>query len=66
MKPECIECGDPFNPRRLALGYYTCLECGDAAASKQTAIKARRTAPAYTKGAYMYITSPKAAKDIGK
>ena len=66
MKPECIECGDYFSPRRFDLGYYTCLECGDAAASKQIAIKARRTAPAYNKGAYMYITSRKMTKDIGK
>jgi ribosomal protein L37AE/L43A len=66
MKPECIECGDPFNPRRLALGYYTCLECGAQAASHETKMKARRTAPAYNKGAYMYITSRKMTKEIGK
>ena len=29
MKPECVECGEQYNPRRLALGYHTCLECGD-------------------------------------
>ena len=29
---ECIECGEEYNPRRLALGYHTCLECGDRTA----------------------------------
>ena len=66
MKPECIECGDTFNPRRFALGYYTCLECGDAEASRQILHKARCTAPAYNKGGYMYITSKSMAKDAGK
>ena len=26
---ECIECGEEYNPKRQALGYNTCLECGD-------------------------------------
>ena len=30
--PECIECGEDYNPRRLALGYRTCLDCGDRSA----------------------------------
>jgi len=29
MTPECIECGEEYNPKRQALGYNTCLECGD-------------------------------------
>lgn len=29
---NCISCGDTFPPRRQALGYNTCLECGDFAA----------------------------------
>ncbi len=66
MKPECIKCGDNFNPRRFALGYYTCLECGDEEATKQIIRKSRCTAPAYNKGAYMYVTSSNMAKEIGK
>jgi hypothetical protein len=31
MKP-CTRCGDPFPNARYALGYTTCLECGDKAA----------------------------------
>ena len=27
--PECKECGECFNPRREALGYSTCLDCGE-------------------------------------
>ena len=39
---ECIECGEDYNPRRLALGYLTCLECGDRTA--RTTIRARNAA----------------------
>ena len=27
--PECRSCGEPFNPKRKALGYSTCLDCGE-------------------------------------
>ena len=33
--PECPECGDEVNPRRIALGYPLCLECGEEAALKR-------------------------------
>lgn len=26
--PECRECGELYSPRRAALGYSTCLDCG--------------------------------------
>ena len=65
-KAECIECGDSFNPRRLELGYFTCLFCGDKEAAAQTLRKARCTAPAYNKGAYMYISSSAMAKELGR
>lgn len=29
---ECIDCGEGYPERRAALGYNTCLECGEAAA----------------------------------
>ena len=65
-KPECVECGDEFNPRRFALGFYTCLKCGDNEAARQILHKSRCTAPAYNKGGYMYITSKSMAKDAGR
>lgn len=27
--PECVKCGDAYNPKRKALGYSTCLACGE-------------------------------------
>lgn len=29
--PKCRECGEPYSPRRRALGYHTCLDCGSPA-----------------------------------
>lgn len=62
----CIECDDEYSDRRKAIGYSTCLECGDAIATKQILFKASCTAPAYNKGGYMYVTSANMAKDVGK
>ncbi len=62
----CVECGDEFNPKRKALGYKLCLECGEQVASAQAKRKAMCTAPAYNKGAYMYITNHSMAKEVGK
>lgn len=30
--PTCTECGEPFPRRRAALGYRTCLTCGEVQA----------------------------------
>lgn len=49
---NCISCGDTFPPRRQALGYNTCLECGDFAAR---AVKFT-VMPAYNKGAYQLVS----------
>ena len=62
----CIKCDDEYSDRRMALGYDTCLECGDAIATQQILHKAKCTAPAYNKGGYMYISSANMAKDVGK
>ena len=64
--PECCECGDTFHPKRKALGYDTCLSCGDKEASKQSARKSKCVAPAYNKGAYMYVTSSNMARELGR
>ncbi len=64
--PECVSCGDEYNHKRYLLGYTTCLECGETCAQKEKRLKARRTAPAFNKGAYMYITSMEMTKSIGR
>jgi len=33
--PCCIECDVVFDPRRQAMGYDTCLTCGDQAAAAE-------------------------------
>ena len=66
MRAVCIECGENFNPRRLELGYRTCLECGDARATIEKQRKAKCTAPAYNKGAYQYVGTVQAAKGVGR
>ena len=66
MKSECIECGDSFNPKRFKLGYRTCIECGEEIAQIEMVRKSRCVAPAYNKGAYMYVTSSQMAKDLGR
>jgi len=62
----CTECYEEYSDKRKALGYNTCLECGDIAASKQALHKAKCIAPAYNKGAYMYVSSSTMAKDLGR
>jgi hypothetical protein len=49
------KCGNEILVARYNLGYKTCLKCGDAEAAIQTAEKAKRIAPAYSKGAYQYL-----------
>ena len=66
MKAICIACQVSFNPRRLELGYRTCLECGGSAAAKEKARKAKCSAPAYNKGAYQYVGSVETAKGLGR
>jgi hypothetical protein len=63
---DCPECGiEEIESGRLALGYKTCLTCGEAAAQKESAIKSRRVAIAYDKGAYQYITDEHPLEDLG-
>ena len=62
----CIKCDDEYSDRRLALGYRTCLDCGQEAAEREILFKAKCTAPAYNKGGYMYVSSASMAKDLGR
>jgi hypothetical protein len=66
MNPECVECDEEYNPRRFDLGYRTCLECGDAHAEAEILRKSTCIAPAYNKGAYMYVSSSSMARDAGR
>ncbi len=65
-KAICIKCQVSFNPRRLELGYRTCLDCGGRAAIKEKSRKAKCSAPAYNKGAYQYVGTVQAAKGVGR
>lgn len=56
--PTCSTCGECYPPARLALGYRTCLDCGDADARR-----VRFTVmPAYSKGAYQLISREDVAR----
>ena len=64
--PQCWDCGEEFSPKRKALGYEYCLECGDKYAQKESERKAKCTAPLYNKGAYQYVGSIDEAKLVGR
>ena len=66
MKPNCIDCSIEFNPKRLDLGFRTCIDCGSTRALKEMNRKAKCTAPAYNKGAYQYVGTKQAAMGVGK
>ena len=66
MKPECDECGEEYNPRRFDLGYRVCLDCGAEQAEAEIIRKSSCIAPAYNKGAYMYVSSSAMARDLGR
>lgn len=51
---ECVKCSAPFPAKRAALGYKTCLKCGDGAA--KAARSAWTVAPVH-KSNYVLITN---------
>ena len=51
---RCHTCGEPFPPARHALGYTTCLPCGDQIAKRTRHI----VQIPFSKGAYQYIHNP--------
>lgn len=63
---KCIECGDFFSPRRQALGYKTCLDCGEISVQSRIENMRKQCAPAYNKGAYQYITDMQMVRDLGR
>ena len=66
MHAVCVVCYEEYNHRRLELGYRTCLECGGREANAEKLRKAKCSAPAYNKGAYQYVGTVQAAKDVGR
>lgn len=62
--PTCRECGDTYPAKRAALGYTTCLSCGDAAAAEARASWC--IAPAAHKGHMTRVTDPKHLRHINK
>lgn len=62
----CIECEDEYSDKRLALGYDTCLECGRKEAIQEARRKAKRVAPLFNKGGYMYLSDDTDLTTVGK
>ena len=52
MTNTCNTCGEAFSERRAALGYKTCLNCGD----KQARAVKHCTVPGHKQG-YMVVTN---------
>jgi predicted nucleic acid-binding Zn-ribbon protein len=65
-RAKCIDCGGFFSSRRYDLGYKTCLECGEENIRAINEQLKNQCAPAYNKGAYMFITDMQMVKDLGR
>jgi hypothetical protein len=57
-------CGKPIEPGRQAVGFTTCLVCGDKDARKEIAEKLTRVGPVYNKGPEQFLGSPEATKQV--
>ncbi len=62
----CKLCHEGYNDKRHALGFHTCLECGDRAAHQEANRRRKCVAPAYNKGAYQYVGDLRDALHAGK
>lgn len=62
----CKQCYEEYPDARKALGYSTCLDCGEVDARKESDFRKMCTAPAYNKGPVMYIGSKELAACAGK
>jgi ribosomal protein L37AE/L43A len=54
MMAECVKCSETFAAKRAALGYKTCLKCGDGAAK---AARSGWTVAPVHKSNYVLITN---------
>lgn len=57
----CVECGISFPPQREALGYSTCLECGEAQAR---AARLGWTVAPMNKSNYLLVTNRDLLKQL--
>ncbi len=63
---DCIKCGiEEVESGRRALGFTTCLTCGEIDARQESDRRKGRVAIAYDKGAYQYITDETKLEDLG-
>lgn len=61
--PECHVCGETYSQRRAALGYRTCLDCGDKAAAEE---RTSWTVVVLPKQAYTRITNKEELKCLNQ
>jgi len=61
--PRCNECGDTYPAARAALGYKTCLSCGEAEAAK---LRAGWTVVPLHKGNYTRVTRKEELKQLNQ
>lgn len=54
MKPICHSCGDEYSPKRKAVGYKTCLPCGETQ-SRQI----KHTIAPLNKSNYIFVSDPR-------
>lgn len=63
----CPICEDnEVSMARWNLGYHCCLICGAKNAYQEALRKSQRTAPAWNKGAYQYITNGDDPRTLGR
>jgi len=65
-KPECSVCMEVYSQKRKNLGYKVCLGCGEKDAQAEVKRKSKRSAIAYNKGPYMYVTEGTSGKYIAR
>ena len=63
---HCRECDSTYPKARADLGFDTCLDCGEIAASKEIDRRKKCVAPAFNKGGYQYVASREQALMVGK
>lgn len=61
----CPLCDDEeISPKRLALGYETCLACGDKVATRRIAEREKSVMPTHNKGGFAPISSTADANEV--
>jgi len=60
------KCGEEYSDARKALGYDTCLGCGEEEAQAEVEKRRERVVVPYNKGPYMFLISKKELTGLGK